>query len=48
MKPSLLVRLSESQLAFIERLAQEQGDSKSSIVRQIISKYQKLEAKENA
>ena len=43
-KSALLVRLSESQNAYIEKLAIEQGESKSSIVRQIIAKHQKIES----
>ena len=39
---ALLVRLPGWQHEYIERLAKERGDSKSSIVRQIIFKHQKL------
>lgn len=41
-KASVLVRLPDSLMLYIEKLAEEQGDSKSSIVRQIIIQHQKL------
>jgi predicted DNA-binding protein len=44
---SLLVRLPDWQHEYIEKLAEETGDSKSSIVRQIIFKHQRPENKNN-
>ena len=41
-KAAVLVRLPDSLMLYIEKLAEEQGDSRSSIVRQIIKQHQRL------
>lgn len=41
-KVAVLARLTESQNQFIEKLAAERGDSKSSVIRFIVTEYQRI------
>jgi hypothetical protein len=41
-KVAVLARLTESQNEFVEKLATERGDSKSSVIRFIVTEYQRI------